>query len=398
MKISPIPSSTEPVQDLLSNLKGDRKQWNDGRAMGAGPSSQPMITLLNDLKNAALTLWNSGTTAQRPVDPVLSQIYFDTTTGGFVYCSAIRAGAVPAVWTPLGSGGGSTSPLTTKGDVWGYTTADARVPIGADALVATADSTKAAGWDWKPIPASGTLQSMEFTASGTWTQPSGVTSAWITMIGGGGGGSTTITAALGGGGGGSGELVQMMAVIVSGNVTVTVGAKGPGGAAGQASAQPGVAGGDSSFGSQYVARGGLGGATTGVSGAGGGIGGNAAKGVASPGAAGANGIAEAPTYFGGGSGGGGGNTITAIGGAGSAAAGYPTAPIGGAAASSQAGGGGGASTVYGVGANGGAGGAIGNSATAANYGSGGGGGGGKVTTTIGGGDGAPGYVLVQWVA
>lgn len=112
MKISPIPSSTEPVQDLLSNLRGDRTQWNDGRAMGAGPaggSSQPFITLLNDLKNACLTLWNSGTTAQRPVDPVLSQIYFDTTTAGFVYCSAIRAGAVPAVWTPFASGGGGIS-------------------------------------------------------------------------------------------------------------------------------------------------------------------------------------------------------------------------------------------------------------------------------------------------
>ncbi len=53
---------------------------------------------------------------------------------------------------PAGSGGGSpsplTSPLTTKGDVWGYDTTDRRIPIGADGTVLTADSGQALGLKW----------------------------------------------------------------------------------------------------------------------------------------------------------------------------------------------------------------------------------------------------------
>lgn len=45
-------------------------------------------------------------------------------------------------------GGGSDSPLTTKGDLWGYDTADARVPVGANGTVLTADSTDAQGVVW----------------------------------------------------------------------------------------------------------------------------------------------------------------------------------------------------------------------------------------------------------
>ncbi|MDQ6892197.1 MAG: hypothetical protein M3167_06275 [Acidobacteriota bacterium] len=44
--------------------------------------------------------------------------------------------------------GGSTSPLTTKGDLWGFSTVDARVPVGTDGFVLTADSTQALGIKW----------------------------------------------------------------------------------------------------------------------------------------------------------------------------------------------------------------------------------------------------------
>ena len=301
------------------------------------------------------------------------------------------------------SGAGATTTvnvpalLTTKGDLMAFSSVEARVPIGTDAQVLTADSAQTLGLKWAAPAAVGILQSQEFTSSGTWTRPSGVTGVWLTMVGGGGGGSTTIIAATGGGGGGAGEVSQNFAVVVAADVTVTIGAAGTGGAAGQGSAQVGVAGGDTSFGTAYIARGGLGGATSGASGAGGGVGGGVAKSVSNPGVAGAVGISEAPTYFGGGSGGSGSNSVAAGGGAGAGCGPYVGA-AGGASAASKAGGGGGASSIYGAGGIGGAGGAIGTNAAATAYGTGGGGGGGQVTTTIGGGDGAKGYLLVQWVA
>lgn len=43
---------------------------------------------------------------------------------------------------------GSASPLTTKGDLYGYDTADARIPVGTNGHVLTADSTQTLGVKW----------------------------------------------------------------------------------------------------------------------------------------------------------------------------------------------------------------------------------------------------------
>lgn len=74
------------------------------------------------------------------------------------------------------SGGsrGSTSPLTTKGDLWGYSTVNARVAVGSDTQVLTADSTQALGIKWAAVaglPAGGSVgQAVINTApaTGTW--------------------------------------------------------------------------------------------------------------------------------------------------------------------------------------------------------------------------------------
>lgn len=56
--------------------------------------------------------------------------------------------------TPLPDGttridaAGTASPLTTKGDLYGYSTQDARIPVGADGTVLTADSNEALGVKW----------------------------------------------------------------------------------------------------------------------------------------------------------------------------------------------------------------------------------------------------------
>lgn len=43
---------------------------------------------------------------------------------------------------------GTTSPLTTKGDLYGFNTDNARVPIGSNGQVLTADSTESLGLKW----------------------------------------------------------------------------------------------------------------------------------------------------------------------------------------------------------------------------------------------------------
>jgi hypothetical protein len=49
-----------------------------------------------------------------------------------------------SAWVAVGGG----SPLTTKGDLYGFSTVDARVPIGANDTVLTADSTQSLGLKW----------------------------------------------------------------------------------------------------------------------------------------------------------------------------------------------------------------------------------------------------------
>jgi hypothetical protein len=65
----------------------------------------------------------------------------------FFLDSAGNAVQLTSGGSPAGGGGGS-SPLTTKGDVYAYDTADARLPVGTDGQVLTADSSEATGLKW----------------------------------------------------------------------------------------------------------------------------------------------------------------------------------------------------------------------------------------------------------
>lgn len=74
------------------------------------------------------------------------------TSGHFLKSNG--AGADPS-WA-AGGGGGSTSPLTTKGDLWGFNTVDDRIPVGTNGKVLTADSTNALGVSWQTPASAGT--------------------------------------------------------------------------------------------------------------------------------------------------------------------------------------------------------------------------------------------------
>jgi hypothetical protein len=70
-------------------------------------------------------------------------------------------------------GGGSASPLTTKGDLYTYNTANARLPVGTDGQVLTADSTQATGIKWASVTAA-TLNLATYTVSTTLTNTNDV--------------------------------------------------------------------------------------------------------------------------------------------------------------------------------------------------------------------------------
>ncbi len=61
--------------------------------------------------------------------------------------------------------GGTTSPLTTKGDIYGYSTTNARIPVGANDQVLTADSTAALGVAWKNGGGAGTVYYNQIASS-----------------------------------------------------------------------------------------------------------------------------------------------------------------------------------------------------------------------------------------
>ena len=92
------------------------------------------------------TVSTSATLALKQYDS--GDLYFNTTSAAFFFST---------------DAADSTSPLTTKGDVYTFSTVDARLAVGANDTVLTADSTAATGLKWA-TPASG---GMTLIASGT---------------------------------------------------------------------------------------------------------------------------------------------------------------------------------------------------------------------------------------
>ena len=70
-----------------------------------------------------------------------------------------------SAWVAVGGG----SPLTTKGDVYGFSTVDARIPIGANDTVLTADSTQALGLKWAAPAGGGKVLQVVQATSTTYT-------------------------------------------------------------------------------------------------------------------------------------------------------------------------------------------------------------------------------------
>jgi hypothetical protein len=84
-----------------------------------------------------------------------------------------------SAWVAIG---GSASPLTTKGDLYGFSTVNARVPVGTNGQVLTADSTAATGVAWAAASGGGMTLLSTTTLSGASTTISSISGSYNRLI------------------------------------------------------------------------------------------------------------------------------------------------------------------------------------------------------------------------
>ena len=130
-----MPTST----DLVTDLPADFEVF--GQAVDTRLKALQPGTTLGDLAYSSAT---ANTNTRLPIG-----------TSGQVL--AVSGGGVPA-WTTTSD----VTPLTTKGDLFTFTTVDARIGVGANGTVLTADSAEATGLKWA-APASGSLTLLSTT-------------------------------------------------------------------------------------------------------------------------------------------------------------------------------------------------------------------------------------------
>ena len=142
--------------------------------------------LVKDGAAAIRTLGNSIDTTTKNLNP-------ETTTGDIAYRSATAntntrlaigstgqvltvAAGVPSWATPT-----DQTPLTTKGDVFTFSTVDARLGVGANGTVLTADSAESTGLKWA-APVSGMTSIASGSLSGSTTTISSISGSYNNLV------------------------------------------------------------------------------------------------------------------------------------------------------------------------------------------------------------------------
>lgn len=132
------------MADATTTLLGLTKPEDGASAGSWGPKLNTNFDTLDAHPGIKLV---ADAAARGALTPFKGQVVFQLDTATMYKCT----NATGPVWAIVGSG---SSPLTTKGDVYVYGSADDRLPIGTDGHVLTADSAQALGVKW--AAASGT--------------------------------------------------------------------------------------------------------------------------------------------------------------------------------------------------------------------------------------------------
>lgn len=154
-----------------------------GTVVSVNSTSATTITVNSGLFSAGdivtIQNWGSGATtitAGTATVNTAGSLIVPQYDGGVLYFTSASA-AIYFDWVQAGA----TSPLTTKGDIWGYGTSDARIPVGANNTVLTADSTQSLGVKWATASSGGMTLLSTTSLSGSSTTVSSISSAYTDL-------------------------------------------------------------------------------------------------------------------------------------------------------------------------------------------------------------------------
>ena len=200
------PASSSPSTNFLTTTKGEQGGLVTVSAAGAAYTIDCSLANTFDLTLTANLTLSISNPAPTGVDSHIVVVLRQGGSGSYTVtwpasvkwqsATGTNTGSAPTLWTAVGAqdsvelstedggttwGGyltphpvsGLTSPLTTKGDVWGWDSTNARVPVGADGQVLTADSTASLGVSYQTPSAIGPqhvhIDNVTFSGDGSTT-------------------------------------------------------------------------------------------------------------------------------------------------------------------------------------------------------------------------------------
>lgn len=178
--------------------------------------NQSAPSFRNDLNNALMAIVSQNSKSTAPTTTYANMIWYDTTNNQLK-----KRNEANSAWVTLGTVDEGAGTFTPSGERSLATQAQAEAGTDNTTLMTPLRVSQAI------TALAGSYKNYQlFTASGTFTTPAGVSSAYAVVVGGGGGGGSAPVSGSGPNGGNGG--VAGGVVTVSGSMAVTVGAGGNG--------------------------------------------------------------------------------------------------------------------------------------------------------------------------